>query len=93
MPPKKPTREGRKNMATFEGTTEDWDSFFSAFERVARRQGWTTEQHLNHLHEIMRGNAARFVRVLSEDTQEDYQALRQQLKGRLACKEPQSTSH
>ena len=83
----------RPKMATFEGTEkEDWDSFFSAFERVARRQGWTTEQRLDRLHESMRGNAARFIGVLPEDTKEDYHALCQQLKGRFACREPPSTS-
>ena len=80
-------------MATFKGTErEDWDSFFSAFEWVAWRQGWTTEQRLDHLHESMQGNAARFIGVLPEDTKEDYHALCQQLKGRFACQEPPSTS-
>ena len=46
----------RPKMATFHGEEkDDWDAFFSSFERVAHRHQWSSEERLDRLHESLRG--------------------------------------
>ena len=83
----------RTKMATFEATErDDWDAFYSAFERLARHLQWSPLEKLDRLHESLRGAAAKFVGLLPERVKEDYALLVGELKGRFCWREPASTT-
>ena len=83
----------RPKMATFRGSEkEDWDAFFSGFERLARRHQWTTIQRLDWMHESLRESAAQFMARLPHAVKEDYACLCDELRGRYGWREPASTT-
>ena len=79
-----------KLLAPFDGT-DDWNSFFMPFERMAQRLGWNHIERLDKLHERLRGSAMRFICSLPEYQREDYLLLTEQLKQRYGRSDPPSS--
>lgn len=81
----------RPKMPTFDGK-EEWNSFFTPFERLALRNNWNDMQKLDRLHESLRGVAASFITLQPVHIIENFTRLCEELKHRFGRTDPPATA-
>ena len=79
------------NLPPFTGK-ETWKVWFTRFDEVSKRKGWSSEERLDELLPKLQGEAGNFVfDQLNSRTRNNYKLLCQELKNRFRCVENPKT--
>ena len=75
-------------MATFNGDSKEWESFFYQFRQTAKDCRWDDREKRRRLMACLRGKAVEFIKSKSQRTQTDYRRMAKALQKRYNIKDP-----